>query len=243
MGPSVLSGGGQLSQCREGPVLLLQFPVRGRSNYCRASEGCNQLSTGTQISTQMFIITPCGNMGHGHHHRTQLQQEHRPRYAPTASSQSWISPWPLICHPDQYGPICRKSLGNLHSLMRLSRSWASTQLLVVRGDMDINSDHGCCRAMAPYGNAGHPNQNGPGDPTTLRNQHGYKMWPRPWIALWSLVLPCVMYINIGPSWQCRPLRWMWSPEAQQQMVAQTPGIDMTSDNIKSHWYQHKPWLQ
>lgn len=44
------------------------------------------------ISTGLVPMTPCGNIGHGHHHKPQLQQEHGPRYA-LSSILGQISTW------------------------------------------------------------------------------------------------------------------------------------------------------
>ena len=94
-------------------------------------------------------MVPRDNMGHGHQHRPQMQQDYGPRHClwwqlrPGCHHDSCGN----TSHPDQCGPGGNMTLRHQHGLRWLTRLWAPAWPSVVTGVMDIGTDPDCDRAM------------------------------------------------------------------------------------------------
>ncbi|KAL6034808.1 hypothetical protein STEG23_006679, partial [Scotinomys teguina] len=145
---------------------------------------------------------------------TNTDSSHSRNTDPDKTLGSCLNPDVTIAtdHPDQYGPSDSKVLRYQYGLKWLSRLWASTQPLVVKGAIDFNSDPDCCRAtdldmavdrarhtMAPGDSVGHLDRHGPSSNMALRYPHNERLQTGPLASIWPFVVPCAMDINCASS--------------------------------------------
>lgn len=113
------SGGGKRtgdsSPMGAGPALQLQCPVRDRASHLRDNER-NPGSHGLWISTCLVPSIPCGNTGHGHHHRPQFSRNTDPDTALCSSLGPEVTMAPVVTQAIQTSV----ALGHHHGL----RSWS-----------------------------------------------------------------------------------------------------------------------
>lgn len=149
-------------------------------------------------------------MDHEHHHRPQLQQEHKSINTLGSSMRLDITMALAVIQATQMGMIL-VALGHQNSVKELSRPWASAQSLVATGDMGINPDPDYCWSMAsdithgsnmaPRCSAGHPNCHNPRGSKALRHhQYGHRLQSRPQASIGPLVVWWDTDINIEPDY-------------------------------------------
>lgn len=129
-------------------------------------------------------------MGHRHHHRPQLQQEHGHIFGSSSGTDVIIAL--VAAQGTQINMalvVARPPDTNMVSDLRwLSISWATTQVVVATGSIDINPNPKYCWVTDPdiiHGSSlgqddtmvpcGNTDLHSPGGGTVLRHQRGHRL--------------------------------------------------------------------
>ena len=164
---------------------------------------------GPWISTGLVPMTPCGNIGHGHHHRPPVQQEYGPRYV-LSSISGLIPPWPQWQHrpPRSVWARWQQDTGTPIWFKVAVQTLGICSPPEATVAMDIHPAPKYCWATIPdmaHGNnphpedirascgstalrhqqndivmaPGHSGRHGDGSTVALRHKHGFRGWPIP----------------------------------------------------------------
>lgn len=118
---------------------------QGQLSCCSVQQGAGPAISGIVRGgpTCKISMIPCGNLGHEHHHRAQLQQDHEPRYGP----QPQLRPrchHGSTGHPDHYGPGGSRYQVAVQTLSMSIPTWSQVlvQTLDICRTLGGNRSHG-----------------------------------------------------------------------------------------------------
>ncbi|EGW14517.1 hypothetical protein I79_024848 [Cricetulus griseus] len=158
-------------------------------------------------------MTTYGNTGHGHHHRPQLKQGHRPRHGPQQQQfrpnvtmalvtvQATRSVWSQRQQDPQTPTWSQVAVQtrDIHIAAGGNRNhgyqFRPCYSRIMDPDTALGSGLGLADTMVLCGSAGHPDQQGPCGGRDLRHQHDHRFRPRSGAFLWPLVLSWATDIN------------------------------------------------